>query len=201
MAALHEKFLWPLIGVVIFAVLAAFYIDDRRKLVQETQNMDSQETNDSSATNYDKQPSTSKSKSMQTTDESKKTSSHSDGKSIVGNQVFSGSLEDYSTQISSKRNAELIAAVKKHHGFSGSIEDYLSGGKSQQVAASEKPSKDSSKATSMSMDEYLAKTENKSLQNSNGQQTPMSKTEDEPFQTKEHMGFHGSYEEYAKMYN
>lgn len=201
MAALHEKFLWPLVGVVIFAVLAAFYIDDRRKLVQETQTMDSQDTNGSLATNYNKQPSINKSEPMHTSDEGKKTSSHSDDSSVVENLEYSGSLEDYYAQISSKRNTELIAAVKQHQGFSGSIEDYLSGGKSQQVAASKHGSNDSSKATSMSMDEYLAKVKGKSLQNSNGQQTPMSKTEDKPFQTKEHMGFHGSYEEYAKKHN
>ena len=201
MAALHEKYLWPLVGIVIFAVLAAFYIDDRRRLAQETQTMTSQETNASTATNYSKQSSTNTSESMPASLESKKTSRHSVGSFAVRNLEYSDSSEDYSTQISSKRNAELIAAAKEHQGFSGSIEDYLSGGKSKQVAASEQPSRDSSKATSMSMDEYLAKAEGKSLRNSNGQQTPMSKAEDDPFQTEEHKGFHGSYEEYANRYN
>ena len=75
-------------------------------------------------------------------------------------------------------------------------------------------------STSMSMDDYLAKTESNSHSQSshssnaysgsmegylakfgNGEQTQMSENESDPFQTKDHMGFHGSYEEYAKKFN
>ena len=35
MAAFSEKFIWPIVGIFIFGVLAGFYIDDRRRLVEE----------------------------------------------------------------------------------------------------------------------------------------------------------------------
>ena len=69
MAALHEKYLWPLIGVVIFAVLAAFYIDDRRRLAQEHTGTDEsqQASTDTSATSK-----SSDYKSQKSTDSSSK---------------------------------------------------------------------------------------------------------------------------------
>ena len=199
MAALHEKYLWPLIGVVIFAVLTAFYIDDRRNLAQEnTTTMVSQDTNANTTSSYANSSSTKKSASMHASHESKNTSRQSADNSLAG-----------------------------HQGFSGSIEHYLSGEESKQAATGQQPSEGVNKASSMSMDEYLAKTEGKSdhqsTQTENGysgsiddyltkfshsKQTPLSTDASYPFQTEEyigqteeHMGFHGSYEEYAKKYH
>jgi hypothetical protein len=44
------------------------------------------------------------------------------------------------------------------------------------------------------MNGYLAKF-------GNGPQTKVNKTSKQPFNQQDHMGFHGSYEEYAKKYN
>ena len=135
------------------------------------------------------------------------------------------SLEEYLTQSSRERSAELEANVTHHLGFSGGIDEYLHGTKTKPTntmqASNTSPSnrQTSSGTTTMSMDEYQAKTNNSSHSSSsssgsyhgdidgylakfgNGGQTPMKKQSADPFDEKEHMGFHGSYEEYAKKYN
>ena len=223
MAALHEKYLWPLIGVVIFAVLAAFYIDDRRRLVQDHTETDAnkQASSDTSMTskssNYQKQSSTNSSSKNQAS----KTSIASSDTSHKG---FSGSIEDYLAQISEKRSKQLEAAVKDHQGFSGSIEDYLGSKQTTQVASAKQSSTGSTTSSSLSMDEYTAKTEGKASASSakqtnhsqgayhgsidgylakygGGKQTPISDSGEDPFNEEEHKGFHGSYEDYAKKYN
>lgn len=238
MTALHDKYLWPLTGVIVFAVLAAFYIDDRRRLANGNSTMTSDESSSSypsSATASDHQASAepmyaSKDEashaplSSNATHVSHSASNTSKSSSTANHKGFSGSIDDYLAQINIKRSAELRAAAKNHQGFSGSIDDYLRGDEPTQMAARQSsPTKTSiANSTSMSMDEYLAKTANTSHSNAahshsgnaysgslegylakfgNGEQTPISTSRSDPFQTEEHMGFHGSYEEYAKKYN
>ena len=232
MAALHEKYLWPLIGVVIFAVLAAFYIDDRRRLAQEHTGTDEsqQASTDTSATSK-----SSDYKSQKSTDSSRKNAANktASAKSDTGHKGFSGSIDDYLAQSNQKRSKYLEAAVKEHQGFSGSIEDYLNSKQTKQASSTKQQTSGSaSYAKSMGMDEYLASTEDKPSasgdkhthhkhdkhrHNNNdayngsidgylakfgdGKQTPISNSDKNPFNGKEHQGFHGSYEEYAKKYN
>ena len=143
------------------------------------------------------------------------------------------SMEEYLADSTNKRSEQLEANVKHHQGFSGSIDDYLHSDHSTQVVKNDTGkdakstkhenekyhSKQASGATSMSMEEYLAKFEKGSHGNTSesdsyqggiddylakygdGAQTPVKQQNSAPFNKKEHMGFHGSYEEYAKKYN
>ena len=51
-----------------------------------------------------------------------------------------------------------------------------------------------SRSWNYSIDEYLAKY-------GSGTQTPVKQESSDPFNKQEHLGFHGSYEDYAKKYN
>ena len=194
MAALHEKFLWPLIGIIIFAILAAFYIDDRRRLAQED-GTDTQET----------QATTSSSKKSQTEDDygsnkdtkkidPAKTAASGNNSATQTHEGTSMNIEEYLSAITSKRSAELEAKVAEHQGFSGTIEDYLGGKHKTQLTEKSQSTGKSTYATSMSIDGYLEKF-------GDSKQTPISHTSDDPFNKQGHQGFHGSYEEYAKKYN
>ncbi len=212
MAALNEKILWPLVGIVIFAVLVAFYIDDRSRLAQEPENTKSNQQASSSKTSMSKTPS---SKPAKPSYPSNKASSQSSGDSIAEHSGFSGSIDEYLGKISSKSDAKLLAAAKEHSGFSGSIDEYLAMGNTNKKSSKHHSSSKTAEATSMSLDEYLAKTEGKS-KGSNGayhgsidgylakfgdsKQTPISTSSGSPFNEKEHKGFHGSYEEYSKRF-
>lgn len=228
MAAFSEKFIWPIVGIFIFGVLAGFYIDDRRRMLQE---------NTGAATNQQASNSSSSSEHAGKTADSKKTSSEHAGKAAQNNPTKSSSkqasshsatsmsMDEYLAHSTSQRSQELEANVTHHQGFSGSIDEYLSGAKPkstkkmQASASTSSASHQNTGATSMSMEEYQAKTNSTSHKQSsnndayhgdldgylakfsNGTQTPMKKKSTKPFNKKEHMGFHGSYEEYAKKYN
>ncbi len=136
-------------------------------------------------------------------------------------------IDEYLAKLSHESDAELKANVADHQGFHGGIDEYLSGAKpkvsNHAQASSTKTSNNNQAhgATSMSMEEYHAKTSGSpaNLQQSSnssayhgdmdgylakygsGAQTPMKKQNTAPFNKKEHMGFHGSYEDYAKKYN
>jgi hypothetical protein len=180
MAALSEKTLWPIVGIFIFGILAGLYFDDRRRLVEE----DTAETTEQQAS------------TTQTTTTSSSTSYQTKGshKPMFGNQpvkATSMGMDEYLAKSSKERDRELTANVADHQGFSGNVDDYLSGTKSNMQASSN--NNQAAGATSMSMDEYLTK--------NSGNQTQLNKSEKKPFNKKEHMGFHGSYEDYAKKYN
>ena len=125
------------------------------------------------------------------------------------------SMDEYLSSSSNERGAELEANVVQHQGFTGGIDEYLSGDKPQannanaknnsanknnQAENTGKEMKESTsgsqagESTSLSMDDYLAKF-------GDGKQTAVSTSSEKPFNQKEHMGFHGSYEDYAKKYN
>lgn len=208
MAALPEKFIWPLVGVIVFAVLAAFYYDDRRRLGQEQIVASNEATSSDTSAEYS--DASAKSKPAETTSKQSASKLYEYESAVTDHKGFSGSIEDYLAEISAERDAELIAAAKEHGGYSGSIDEYLSGAKP--ASKSSKPAHkatysqqtvDSTQATSMTLEEYLAKTES-GASNSNsgeGKQTPLANKADDPFNKESHMGFHGSYEEYAKKFN
>ena len=276
MSALHEKVLWPLVGIIIFAILAAFYIDDRRSLSQEK----SAAISDKEPSNSTQSASSSPSTPSKTYAAKKqiKTTKLSGAETVTDHKGFSGSIDDYLAQSSNERSAELIAAAEQHQGYSGSINDYLSAGKTvtiekkavynsssstlnsntspkqhsrsstmeeylgslhekrndQLISAAkehsgftgsiddylsgkkthtnENASGSNDQSTSMSMDEYMTKSGSQSgtayhgsmeeyLEKYGSGTVISSKSEQDPFSRAGHSGFHGSYEEYAKKFN
>ncbi len=188
MAAISEKILWPIVGIFIFGVLAGFYIDDRRRLMAEgtSPNQQQASSNEHAGKAAEKTPASATTKQTASANSTRATSMD---------------INEYLAQSSSKRNAELEANVTHHQGFSGSIDEYLSS--SQPKAAKNMQAKTSQQSYEQSnndgayygdIDGYLAKY-------GSGTQTPMKKQSSDPFNEKEHMGFHGTYEEYAKKYN
>lgn len=222
MAALPEKFIWPLVGVIVFAVLAAFYYDDRRRFGQEQVASNEATSSDASAEYSD---ASAQSKPAEATSKQSASKLYEYESAVTDHKGFSGSIEDYLAEISAKRDAELIAAAREHSGYTGSIDNYLSGAKPTRTSA--KPSSKATysqqtvggtQATSMTMEEYLAKTESGGASSpskeaysgsmegyldkyGDGKQTPIANKTGDPFNKEGHMGFHGSYEEYAKIYN
>ena len=209
MPVLHEKILWPLVGIIIFSILVAFYIDDRRGLIQNQTSTEQQAAHNSSAIK-----STANKQHLSATsvlDRNKKLKAH-----VKQHKGFSGTIDDYLAESAKERSKELIAAANEHKGFSGSAEAYLNNkpSKSMTDKSSSTPFHSS---TSMSMDEYLAQN-NKKLSSSklntdasgayhgdlDGYLTKFSgknTSSKDPFDHGDHSGFHGSYEEYAKKYN
>ena len=122
------------------------------------------------------------------------------------------SMDEYLSASSGERSSALEANVAHHQGFSGGIDEYLSGGKpetkkntqaehadkpmQENKAQENKPSEQASGGDAYhgGIDGYLAKY-------GEGKQTSVSNSAEKPFSQKEHTGFHGSYEEYAKKYN
>lgn len=156
--------------------------------------------------------------------------SASSGQSSQSSQTSTATsmdINEYLSKLSSENSAQLEANAAQHQGFSGGIEEYLNGAKvkvSQTTPSNNNAQTNNNQAngaTSMSIDEYHTKTSGSSTsqqQNSSGSayngdmdgylakygsgtQTPMKKQSAAPFNKKEHMGFHGSYEDYAKKYN
>jgi len=228
MATLSEKILWPIVGIFIFAVLAGFYIDDRRRLVEEGM---TGSTEQQASTQQKSSPST-KNKNASSNSGSNHASSKSTKQTASSNQATeatSMSIDEYLAQSTSERNQQLEANVAHHQGFSGGIDEYLSGSESKatknihtKANSGSRNTQQAAGATSMSMEEYQAKTSDKSQNQSQQQvntsayhggidgylakfgddaQTKLSTNNEKPFNKKEHMGFHGSYEEYAKKYN
>ncbi len=213
MAALSEKIIWPIVGIFIFGVIAGFYIDDRRRLAAENS---AEASNQQASTQQE--PTTTKPAKATSSSTTKQTASKpSSSSNSQEYEATSMSINEYLAQSAHERSQQLIANVTLHQGFSGSIEEYLTGKKPTLINSNKKPSTPS--ASSMSMEEYLAKTNNQSHGSStsggayqggideylskygDGAQTPMKKNSSDPFNKKDHMGFHGSYEEYAKKYN
>lgn len=230
MAAISEKILWPIVGIFIFGVLAGFYIDDRRRLAQEGTSMNEhggktaenkQANNEHAGKAANKTPSTATAKQHISTNSKTSSSTHSSSnKQAAG--ATSMSINEYLAKSSSERDTELKANVTHHQGFSGGIDEYLSGVKPKDAKNIQAGiNTQASGATSMSMDEYQTKASGSSSSQQhnltgsayhgglegylakygNGQQTPIKQQTSAPFNTKEHMGFHGSYEDYAKKYN
>ncbi len=216
MAALSEKIVWPIVAIFIFGILAGFYIDDRRMLMQES----ATDTTDQQANS--KEHGGEAAGHKQASNEhagkaAKKSPANTKAKQSTSNSQATGStsmsMDEYLAHTSAKRSAELEANVTHHQGFHGSIDEYLSGSKTKKHAQANT----NSGATSMSMDEYQAKTSGGNPSHSNsayhggidgylakygdGTQTKLIKNNSKPFNKKEHKGFHGSYEEYAKKYN
>ncbi len=199
MAALSEKTLWPIVAIFIFGILAGLYFDDRRKMKDE-----------GTAEPTEQQAST-----QETTPKSSSTSNQTKGshKPMFGDQPVKATymdMDEYLAKSSQERHHELTANVASHQGFSGNINKYLSGAKSSTQASSN--NNQTTGATSMSMDEYLSKNSGQAagatsmsmdeyLSKNSGNQTQLSNSDNKPFNKKEHMGFHGSYEDYAKKYN
>lgn len=145
------KYLWPLIGIVIFIVLIALYIDDRRKLAQEKA---AEMISENAA--YQTGPA-----DAETSVPGEPVPAHdADEAGHTGPAVHDSTAEtpsdpadDAHTDMRSERNDELTSAVEEHRGFSGSIEHYLSMGESREESTFE--------SSSMSIDEYLSGTGNK----------------------------------------
>lgn len=209
MAASKEKLIWPLIGVIIFAVLTAFYYDDRKRLEQKNVASNQKSSSTQSTAPSTNKPAVPSSKPAST--------SSSSGNSLADHQGFSGSIDNYLAEISAKRDASLIASAKEHSGYSGSAEDYLRESKPTNTNQYQQEPVDDVKATSMTMKEYLAKNSGKGSKSNNsgysgsmdgylekygdGQKTTSSGSSSDPFNKKGHVGFHGSYDDYAKKYN
>ncbi|MEM7402312.1 MAG: hypothetical protein AAF304_10230 [Pseudomonadota bacterium] len=237
MAVLSEKVLWPVLAVFIFGIMAGFYIDDRRKMMQESgsaskehagKSADQQHAKNEHAGNAAEEEHSTKEHGGNAADAKQKVNEHA-GKSAStsssSNASTSMSLKDYLAQSSHERSQQLEANVTHHQGFSGSIDEYLTGSsptpKSNQQTKMvvQNTNTQNHGATSMSMDEYQTQASGQAIAHNNSheayhgdidgyltkfggdQQTPINKESSEPFNTKEHMGFHGSYEEYAKKYN
>ncbi len=215
MAALQENLLWPLAGVIVFAVLAVFYYDDRRRL--EHDDVASSEPDSSESSNNEYASSSSKPAAVPASQQASSAGSSSKN-TVADHNGFSGSIEDYLAEINTKRDAELMAAAQEHGGFSGSIDGYLNDAKPS--ATPSQPSVGDVKATSMSMDEYHAKNSGGSANTAtssngaysgsmegylekygDGPKNTSSNNSDDPFNKKGHLGFHGSYDDYAKKYN
>jgi len=226
MAAISEKILWPIVGIFIFGVLAGFYIDDRRRLMEEGTSPNKQASSSEHGGKAADQKQASNEHAGKAAE--KKPSSATTKQTASSNSTGATSMDinEYLAQSSSERSAELEANVTHHQGFHGSIDEYLSGSKPKsknnmqaKTDSGATNNNQDSGATSMSMDEYHAKTSQQSHEQSNnggayhgdidgylakygsGTQTPMKKQSADPFNDNEHMGFHGSYEEYAKKYN
>lgn len=136
MVNLHAKYLWPLVGIVVFIVLIALYVDDRRKLEQEkTVEMASEHTAHETGSD-----------DTQTSVADEPVPAHATA------ETHSGPAGDSLTDMRSERSDELASAVTEHRGFSGSIEYYLSTEESRQESTHE--------SSSMSIDEYLSSTGN-----------------------------------------
>ncbi len=240
MAVLSEKVLWPILAVFIFGIMAGFYIDDRRKLMQESgsaskehagKSAEQQHAKNEHAGNAVEKKHNTKEHGGKAADAKHKSNEHA-GKSATtsssSHASTSMSLKDYLAQSSHERSQQLEANVTHHQGFSGSIDEYLTGSSSKpnsnqqtKMVAQNTNSKSNQNhgATSMSMDEYQAQSDGQTNTQNNsheayhgdidgylakfagGQQTPISDQSSEPFNTNDHMGFHGSYEDYAKKYN
>ena len=207
MAALPEKYLWPLVGVIVFAVLAAFYYDDRRRLAQEDVASVEKTSSDSPAEYSD---ASAPSKPTETAPKKPASKLYEYESAVTEHTGFSGSIEDYLAEQSAKRDAELLAAAKEHNGYSGSIEEYLGTAKPTHTettptstATYSQHSVDGTQATSMTIEEYLAKTGSgeSSPTSAEDKQTSIQNKSDDPFNKKGHEGFHGSYEEYSKKFN
>ncbi len=213
MAALSEKIIWPIVGIFIFGVIAGFYIDDRRRLAAES----SAETSNQQASTQQESTTTKPAKATSSSATKQTASKPSSSSNAQGHDSTSMSIDEYLAQSAHERSEQLKANVTLHQGFSGSIDEYMTGKK---AAPTEAPIKSSTPgASSMSMEEYLAKSNNQSHGGENssgayqggideylskfgdGAQTPMKNKSTDPFNKKDHVGFHGSYEEYAKKYN
>lgn len=268
MAALSEKVLWPIVAIIIFGVLAFFYIDDRRSLAEHGgQAAENKQTSKEhggkaakskqSSKEHDGQAAENKSAEKARTKARALASSSNGAASASSSDATSMSMDEYLSASAGERSTELEANVAHHQGFSGGIDDYLSGktsatkntqasskghdkkhGKEHSKehggkAAEKSPANASSseqalEATSMTMDEYQARangaqasddsnaTTQQATSNSgayhgdmegylakfgDGKQTRLNDSSEKPFDQKEHMGFHGSYEDYAKKYN
>ena len=207
MAAFPEKYLWPLAGVIVFAILAAFYYDDRRRLVQEEVASVEKTSSDTPAEYSD---ASAPSKPAETASKKPASKLYEYETAVTEHRGFSGSIEDYLSEQSAKRDAKLLAAANEHSGYSGSIDEYLGTFKPTHTdttptstATYSHHSVDGTQATSMTMEEYLAKTGSgeSSPTSKEGKQTHIQNKSDDPFNKEDHQGFHGSYEEYAKKYN
>ncbi len=197
MAALSEKTLWPIIGIFIFGILAGLYYDDRRRMIDE-----------GTAESTDQQASaqqSGKSSGSPTESSSSKTKSVS-GYGSQPVKATSMDINEYLAKIKDERDRELKSNAADHQGFNGNIDEYLSRAKSTMQASSKN-------------NEYLAKNSNTQVQQNSpngtyhggidgylakygeGSQTQLNKGSGKSFNKKEHMGFHGSYEDYAKKYN
>ena len=75
-----------------------------------------------------------------------------------------------------------------------SMEEYHAKTNSKASSTSSQKASTNSGAYHGDIDGYLAKY-------GDGKQTAISNSSEKPFNQKEHIGFHGSYEEYAKKYN
>ncbi len=240
MAAIPEKILWPIVGVLIFGIIIGFYIDDRRRLMQEGGDAkehagdaaeNKQANNEHAGKTADNKPTTSTNKPTATKSSSTSTTTGDSSKTQQTESATSMDINEYLAQSSNERDAELIANAASHKGFNGGIDQYLSGAepkapKTTQAnsTAQQTGNNQANGATSMSMDEYHAKTSGSSASTSqnashssagayhgdldgylakygSGNQTPIQKQSNKPFNGKEHTGFHGSYEDYAKKYN
>ena len=228
MAAFSEKFIWPIVGIFIFGVLAGFYIDDRRRMLQENTGASSKQHASSSSSSNEHAGKTADSKKTSSEHAGKaaqNTPTKSSSKQASSHSATSMSMDEYLAHSASQRSQELEANVTHHQGFSGSIDEYLSGAKPkstkkmQASTSTSSANQQTTDTTSMTMKEYQAKTNSAPHKQSsssdayhgdldgyltkfgNGTQTPMKKKSTKPFNKKEHMGFHGSYEEYAKKYN
>ena len=178
MAALSEKLLWPLIGVVIFAVLAAFYIDDRRRLLEEgtTGSTSQQASSNEHGGNAADQKQASNEHAGKSAENKPSTATSSSGSSTQATGATSMDIDEYLAQSSNERSAELEANVTHHQGFSGSIDEYLKGGKPNttnniqaKADSGSANSQQSANASSMSMEEYQAKTSSHPIWASNRQ--------------------------------
>ena len=123
---------------------------------------------------------------------------------VAHHQGFSGSIDEYlsgKSKASKNAQADTSKQAKQSKQASGatsmSMEEYQAQANGKASGKSNRTSQQASSNASAyhgDMDGYLAKY-------GKDNQTAISNSNEKPFNQKEHMGFHGSYEEYAKKYN
>lgn len=129
MGKLNARYIWPLVGLIIYMVLVALYIDDRRKLAQE------------------------ESESGKVASEN---STHNVGPADIQASAPEKSTraevaDTPDTYVHAYPDDELVRNALEHRGFSGSIEHYL--------IAREPREQSTPESSSASIDEYLRSTE------------------------------------------
>ncbi len=186
MARINENYIWPLFGIAIFSVLIAFYVDDRRKMlsetepVQEAQASTKEEPNTKSSSHQSPTQKAENLKSTNTSYNKKNSSTKTKHSSTADNSGFSGTIEEYLTKYSdNKKTADTPTKESK------STSDTKSPHDAPVNTAATNANEDSS---SRSMDDYLA-------------ESSQTNKEDSQPSAKEHEAFSGSIDEYMASFS
>ena len=196
MTRMNENYIWLLFGVLIFSVLIALYIDDRRKLIAEetvqTQASETSSTNENTevtqtdGTNY----ANSNNKTHSTINTKRR------GSSGITNMEFTGTIEEYLAKYGGNEKTTITSAKKS---IVASETNTASSTQDKSQASHHTNSSDSDVgSSSRSMDDYLAETsqkhDKKSLAKQQAQNAELLES------AKQHTTFSGSIQEYLASF-